>query len=150
MIVSRSAAVLLVEDSPGDIRLTQEAFRSVNNVIQLHVATDGMQAMSFLRHEDGNADAPRPDLILLDLSLPRMNGHEVLSQIKSDDRLKTIPTVILTTSNADADIVRSYELQVNSYLCKPVEFEVFERMVMTLNLYWLKMTRLPQQRSAIQ
>ena len=96
--------VLLVEDSPGDVRLTQEAFREANPSIHLHVANDGVEAMAFLRHEGANVNAPRPDLILLDLNLPKMDGREVLAHIKEDDSLKTIPTVILTTSEAEADI----------------------------------------------
>ena len=96
--------VLLVEDSPGDVRLTQEAFRDANGSIHLHVASDGVEAMAFLRREGGHAHAPRPDLILLDLNLPKMDGREVLAHIKEDASLKTIPTVILTTSDAEADI----------------------------------------------
>ena len=98
--------VLLVEDSPGDVRLTQEAFRDANRSIHLHVASDGVEAMAFLRREGAHVDAPRPDLILLDLNLPKMDGREVLAHIKEDDSLKTIPTVILTTSEAEADIVQ--------------------------------------------
>src|SRR5580658_4635900 len=105
--------VLLVEDSPGDVRLTQEAFRDANMSIHLHVANDGVDAMAFLRHEGAHADAPRPDFILLDLNLPKMDGREVLAHIKSDESLKTIPTVVLTTSDAAADIASSYRLQAN-------------------------------------
>src|SRR5271170_4598271 len=101
--------VLLVEDSPGDVRLTQEAFRDANATIRLHVATDGVEAMAFLRRQGQHADAPRPDLILLDLNLPRMDGREVLVHIKEDSNLKMIPTVILTTSESEVDIVKSYE-----------------------------------------
>ena len=115
--------VLLVEDSPGDVRLTQEAFRDANQSIHLHVACDGVEAMAFLRHEGAYLDAPRPDLILLDLNLPKMDGREVLAHIKEDDDLKTIPTVILTTSDAEADIVKSYQLQANCYLSKPVQLD---------------------------
>lgn len=137
--------VLLVEDSPGDVRLTQEAFRDANRSIQLHVATDGVEAMAFLRHEKAYADAPRPDLILLDLNLPKMDGREVLAEIKQDDDLKTIPTVILTTSDAEADIVKSYELQANCYLCKPGQLEEFESLVKSINDFWLIKVKLPQQ-----
>src|ERR1700733_12016980 len=108
--------VLLVEDSPGDVRLTQEAFREANAAVILHVARDGVEAMAFLRHEGHHLVSPRPDLILLDLNLPRMDGREVLSRIKQDGSLKTIPTVILTTSEAHADIDGSYELHANCYL----------------------------------
>ena len=138
--------VLLVEDSPGDVRLTQEAFRDANKSIHLHVASDGVEAMSFLKHEGDHAHAPRPDLILLDLNLPKMDGREVLAHIKEDDSLKTIPTVILTTSAAEADIVKSYELQANCYLTKPVQLEAFEGLVKSINDFWLTKVKLPQQR----
>ena len=140
--------VLLVEDSPGDVRLTQEAFREINADIRLHVATDGVEAMSFLSQEGAHAKAPRPDLILLDLNLPRMDGREVLAHIKKDDGpLKTIPTVILTTSQAEADIVKSYELQANCYLSKPVGLGEFETLVKSINDFWLTMAKLPQSRA---
>jgi len=140
-----SIQVLLVEDSPGDVRLTREAFRDANMAIQLHVATDGVEAMAFLKQEDPYITAPRPDLILLDLNLPKMDGREVLAYIKADESLKTIPTVILTTSEADADIVKSYQLQANSYLSKPVEFEEFENLVKSINDFWLIKAKLPQR-----
>src|SRR3984957_17945682 len=111
-----STNVLLVEDSPGDVRLTKEAFHEANGAIKLHVASDGMEAMAFLTRKGVHVDAPRPDFILLDLNLPKMDGREVLAHIKEDDDLKTIPTVILTTSDAEADIVTSYKLQANCYL----------------------------------
>ena len=138
--------VLLVEDSPGDVRLTQEAFRDANPAIRLHVATDGVEAMTFLRREGIHATAPRPDLILLDLNLPKMDGREVLAHIKEDDTLKTIPTVILTTSDAEADIVKSYQLQANCYLSKPVQLDVFESLVGSINDFWLTKVKLPQQK----
>jgi CheY-like chemotaxis protein len=138
--------VLLVEDSPGDVRLTQEAFRDANNAIHLHLACDGVEAMAFLRHEGANANAPRPDIILLDLNLPKMDGREVLAHIKEDDNLKTIPIVILTTSDAEADIVKSYQLQANCYLSKPVQLDAFETLVKSINDFWLKEVKLPQQR----
>jgi chemotaxis family two-component system response regulator Rcp1 len=138
--------VLLVEDSPGDVRLTQEAFREANASINLHVAFDGVEAMAYLRREGVHIRAPRPDLILLDLNLPRMDGREVLAHIKKDDNLKTIPTIILTTSEDEADIVKSYQLQANCYLNKPVEFEAFERIVRSINDFWLTTVKLPQQR----
>ena len=140
--------VLLVEDSPGDIRLTREAFRDANAAIHVNVATDGVDAMAFLRQEGDQADAPRPAIILLDLNLPRMDGREVLAQIKADPSLKTIPTIILTTSEANADIVRSYELQANSYLTKPVQLEKFESLVKSINDFWLVKAKLPQRRPA--
>ena len=137
--------VLLVEDSPGDVRLTQEAFRGANRAIHLHVASDGVEAMAFLRREGVHLDAPRPDLILLDLNLPKMDGREVLAHIKADESLKLIPTVILTTSDSEADIVKSYQLQANCYLSKPVQFDEFERLVESINDFWLTKVKLPQQ-----
>ncbi len=137
--------VLLVEDSPGDVRLTQEAFRDANQSILLHVAADGVEAMAFLRREGVHLRAPRPDLILLDLNLPKMDGREVLAHIKEDDNLKTIPTVILTTSDAESDIVKSYELQANCYLTKPVQLDAFEGLVKSINDFWLTKVKLPQQ-----
>ncbi len=137
--------VLLVEDSPGDVRLTQEAFRDANQSILLHVASDGVEAMAFLRHEGAHLDAPRPDLILLDLNLPKMDGREVLAHIKEDDNLKTIPTVILTTSDAESDVVKSSQLQANCYLTKPVELDAFESLVKSINDFWLTKVKLPQQ-----
>jgi chemotaxis family two-component system response regulator Rcp1 len=138
--------VLLVEDSPGDVRLTREAFREANGSVQLHVAADGVEAMAFLRREGDHADAPRPDFILLDLNLPRMDGREVLAHIKADESLRTIPTVILTTSDADEDILKSYELNANAYLTKPVTLEAFEKLVKSINDFWLTVVKLPQRR----
>jgi len=140
--------VLLVEDSPGDVRLTQEAFRDANRAIRLHVATDGVEAMAFLRREGPHAYAPRPDIILLDLNLPKMDGREVLAQIKADSGLKTIPTVILTTSEAETDIVKSYQLQANCYLTKPVQFDEFASLVKIINDFWLTKVKLPQQKQS--
>lgn len=138
--------VLLVEDSPGDVRLTQEAFREANDQIKLDVASDGVEAMAFLRREGIHAGAERPDLILLDLNLPRMDGREVLALIKEDESLKLIPTVILTTSDAEVDIVRSYALQANVYLTKPVQFDAFESLVKSINDFWLTKAKLPLQK----
>jgi CheY-like chemotaxis protein len=135
--------VLLVEDSPGDVRLTQEAFREAGTSINLHVATDGVAAMEFLRREGVHSGAPCPDFILLDLNLPKMDGREVLACIKEDDELKTIPTIILTTSAAEADILKSYQLRANCYLNKPVQLDEFETVVKTINLFWLTMAKLP-------
>ncbi len=135
--------VLLVEDSPGDVRLTQEAFRDADPAVHLHIATDGVEAMAFLRRKGSQADAPRPDLVLLDLNLPRMDGREVLAHIKEDEDLKTIPTIILTTSEAEADIVKSYQLQANCYLNKPVQLDAFENLVKSINDFWLIKAQLP-------
>jgi CheY-like chemotaxis protein len=137
--------VLLVEDSPGDVRLTQEAFRDATSAVQLHVASDGVEAMAFLRHEGMHTGSPRPDLILLDLNLPKMDGRQVLAHIKDDESLKLIPTVILTTSEAESDIVMSYQLQANCYLSKPVQLDAFEVLVKNINDFWLTTVKLPQQ-----
>jgi len=142
---SKPTEVLLVEDSPGDVRLTQEAFRDANQSIHLHVATDGVEAMAFLRREGVYGHAPRPDIILLDLNLPKMDGREVLDHIKKDAELKTIPIVILTTSEAEVDIVKSYQLQANCYLSKPVQLDAFENLVKSINNFWLTEVRLPQR-----
>jgi CheY-like chemotaxis protein len=138
--------VLLVEDSPGDVRLTQEAFRKAMLSVHLHVAVDGVEAMAFLRREGEYANAPRPDLILLDLNLPKMDGREVLARVKTDLNLKTIPTVILTTSEAEADILKSYELQANAYLSKPGQLDAFESLVQSIGDFWLTRAKLPQRR----
>jgi len=137
--------VLLVEDSPGDVRLTHEAFREANVKIRLHVASDGVEAMAFLKREGAYVGVPRPDLILLDLNLPKMDGREVLAHIKEDATLKSIPTVILTTSDAEADIVKSYQLQANCYLSKPVHLDEFESLVRSINDFWLTKVKLPHQ-----
>jgi len=137
--------VLLVEDSPGDVRLTQEALAAANSAIRLHVAFDGIEAMKFLRREGENATAPRPKLILLDLNLPRMDGREVLAQVKADDELKTIPTIILTTSEAERDVLQSYELQANCFLSKPVQLDAFESLVKSINEFWLTKVKLPHK-----
>jgi two-component system, chemotaxis family, response regulator Rcp1 len=136
--------VLLIEDSPGDVRLTREAFRSANPSINLHVASDGVEAIAFLKREGPHSSAPRPDLILLDLNLPKMDGREVLARIKEDENLKTIPTVILTTSDAEVDIAKSYQLQANCYLNKPVQLEAFENLVKSINDFWLTEVTLPK------
>jgi two-component system, chemotaxis family, response regulator Rcp1 len=141
----KTIEVLLVEDSPGDVRLTREAFRDADVSIRLHVASDGVEAMAFLRRQDEHIHAPRPDLILLDLNLPRMDGREVLAQVKEDPNLKTIPTVILTTSAAEADIMKSYELQANAYLSKPVQLDAFESLVNSIKDFWLTRVKLPQR-----
>jgi chemotaxis family two-component system response regulator Rcp1 len=142
--------VLLVEDSPGDVRLTQEAFHGANPFVHLNVASDGAEAMAFLKNEGAYTQAPRPDLILLDLNMPRMDGRQVLAQIKQSGALRTIPTVILTTSDAEADVEKSYELQANCYLRKPVELEIFERLVRSINDFWLTEARLPQHEPAVE
>jgi two-component system, chemotaxis family, response regulator Rcp1 len=135
----------LVEDSVGDVRLTLEAFEDADTSIQLQVVPDGVVAMAYLRREGVYATAARPELILLDLNLPRMGGREVLAQIKADDSLKTIPTIILTTSDAPEDVQDCYKLQANSYLCKPVGFDLFENLVKSINNFWMTNALLPQR-----
>ena len=125
--------VLLVEDSPGDVRLTREALRDANPHLRLHAVADGAEAMAFLQHKGVHADAPRPDVILLDLNMPKKDGREVLAQIKADESLKLIPTVILTTSEAEDDVVKSSELQANSCLLKTVDLTAFEVLVKSVN-----------------
>jgi two-component system, chemotaxis family, response regulator Rcp1 len=141
--VNTVATVLLVEDNPGDIRLTQESFRAMEGKTDLHFAYDGPDALAFLRREGIHLKAPRPDLILLDLNLPKMNGLEVLSNIKSDPSLRTIPTIILTTSQAEKDVLASYQLQANCYLRKPEEWDEFERVMRSTFEFWLKKVKLP-------
>jgi two-component system, chemotaxis family, response regulator Rcp1 len=135
--------ILLIEDSPGDIRLTLEAFGYENPSADIFVVKDGIEAMDFLRR-----GRIRPDLVLLDLNMPKMDGRQVLAAIKEDESLKSIPTVILTTSDAEADIMRSYKLQANSYLCKPVDLSAFESLVKNINDYWLTLARLPSAPTA--
>lgn len=125
--------------------MTQEAFRDANLAVRLHVANDGAQATAFLRHEGVHSDAPRPDLILLDPNMPKMDGRRVLAQIKADDVLKNIPTVILTTSDSEDDIVKSYQLAANCYLIKPVQPGAFESLVKSINDFWLSKAQLPPQ-----
>ena len=141
---TRPIEILLVEDNPGDMRLTKEALKEGKVYNNLHWAQDGVEALEFLRREGKHAKAPRPDIILLDLNLPRMDGREVLAHIKADDKLRSIPTVILTTSDAEADIVKSYQLQANCYLTKPVRLEAFESLVGSINDFWLTKVKLPQ------
>ncbi len=135
--------VLLVEDSPGDVRLTLEAFHEANPNVQLHVACDGVEAMAFLKKQGKYSDAPRPHLVLLDLNLPKMDGREVLLHIKQNESLKAIPTAILTTSVAEADVAISYRRQANCYLSKPVQLEDFENLVKSINDFWLTKVELP-------
>jgi chemotaxis family two-component system response regulator Rcp1 len=144
--------VLLVEDSPGDVRLTQEAFRDSGKPVRLHLASDGIEAMAFLRREGTYSNAPRPDLILLDLNLPKMDGREVLALIKKDASLKVIPTIVLTTSDAEADVLISYQLQANCYLRKPAHWDAFDNLMKSINAFWLtraKLPQLPQRRAGI-
>ena len=135
--------VLLVDDNPGDVRLTQEAFKDAKVHLEMHVAGDGVEAMEFLLRHGRYVEAPRPDLILLDLNLPRMDGRQVLAEIKSHPTLKAIPVVILTTSASDADIERSYLLHANCYISKPVDLEGFLTVVQSIDNFWLSVVKLP-------
>jgi chemotaxis family two-component system response regulator Rcp1 len=139
-----SIQILLVEDNPGDVRLTAETLRAgkVNN--ELHVAKDGEVAMAFLRREEPHADAPRPDLVILDLNLPRKDGIEVLTEIKQDESLHVIPIVILTTSAAERDVLQSYELKANAYVTKPIGVHDFIAAVTSIEDFWLNIVRLPR------
>ena len=143
--LGRPVQVLLVEDSPSDAAMTIEAMHEGRIVNQVHVATDGEMAMAFLRRQGPYADAPRPDLILLDLNLPRMDGREVLREVKDDPILKTIPVIVLTTSAAEGDILKSYELHANAYVTKPVAFEAFFSAVRGIEDFWLALVHLPQR-----
>jgi CheY-like chemotaxis protein len=135
--------VLLVEDDPGDVVLIREAFADHKVGNALSVVSDGVDALAFLRRQSGYEDAPRPDLILLDLNLPRKDGSEVLAEIKADPALATIPVVVLTTSEADEDILRSYELHANAYVTKPVDFEQFSRIVHQIDEFFIGVVKLP-------
>ena len=135
--------ILLVEDNPGDVELTRDALSSSKFQNKLHVVGDGEEAMAFLRRLGPYANATRPDLILLDLNLPKKDGREVLADVKSDDELKRIPVVVLTTSKAEEDIVRSYNLHVNCFVTKPIDLKTFLRVVMAIEEFWLSIVRLP-------
>jgi chemotaxis family two-component system response regulator Rcp1 len=137
--------VLLVEDSPGDVRLTREAFKDAKVHINLHVASDGAEAMDFLNRVGKHSDDPRPDLILLDLNLPKKDGREVLEEIKESSVLKSIPVVILTTSASEADILRSYRLHANCYITKPVGLDGFLEVVKSIDSFWLSVVKLPHE-----
>ena len=139
----RPIIILLVEDSPADVRLTREALKDAKVVNTLQVVPDGIEAMAYLHREGSKAQAPRPDLILLDLNLPRKDGREVLAEIKQDDALKRIPVVILTTSKAEEDIIRSYNLRANAYVTKPVGLQEFLRVIRALEEFWLAVVTFP-------
>jgi chemotaxis family two-component system response regulator Rcp1 len=135
--------ILLVEDSPGDVRLTLEVFQDTNPSVGLHIAKDGTEAMSFLRKEGVHANVPRPDLILLDLNMPKMDGRQVLTLVKTDENLRLIPIIVLTTSGATEDIATSYKLHANCYLQKPVQLDSFEDLVRGINDFWLNRAKYP-------
>ena len=141
---TRQIEVLLVEDDPGDVLMTREAFEDYKVANQLHVVQDGADAMAFLRREGDYAGAPRPDLVLLDLNLPRMDGREVLQAIKGDAELASIPVVVLTTSEAEEDVLRSYSLHANAYVTKPVDFERFIEVVRQIDDFFVTVVKLPR------
>jgi CheY-like chemotaxis protein len=140
----RPVEILLVEDSPGDVRLTREALRDGKVRNNLSVVTDGVEALAFLRREGRYADAPRPDVILLDLNLPKKDGREVLAEVKADERLRRIPVVVLTTSADERDVLRSYELQAACYITKPVDLDQFIAVVQSIEDFWLTIVTLPE------
>jgi CheY-like chemotaxis protein len=136
--------ILLVEDDPGDVLMTREALGDSKLLNSLHVVDNGEEAIAFLRREGSYDEAPRPDLVLLDLNLPRVDGREVLSIVKNDPSLRQIPVVILTTSDAEEDVLRSYDLHANAYVTKPVDFEAFVRVIRQIDDFFLSVVRLPK------
>ena len=141
--MGKAVEILLIEDNPGDVRLTLEALHEGKDKNNLVVAPDGETALAILRREGAHADAPRPDLILLDLNLPKKDGREVLAEIKADEKLHCIPVVVLTTSKSEEDVLRSYQLNANCYITKPVDLEQFIRVVRAIEDFWLTMVVLP-------
>jgi CheY-like chemotaxis protein len=135
--------ILLIEDNPGDVRLTKEALRDSKVINNLSVVSDGVQALEFLRREGRYADAVRPDVILLDLNLPRKDGREVLEEIKADPDLKRIPVVVITSSSSEEDVLRSYNLHANCYISKPVDLEQFIAVVRSIEDFWMGIVKLP-------
>ncbi|MFN4253820.1 MAG: response regulator [Saprospiraceae bacterium] len=140
---SKLVNILLVEDNPGDVRLTQEAFREGNVPVNLSVVMDGVEAIKFLKKSPPYQTSPTPDLVLLDLNLPRLDGREVLEEIKTDPTLRHTPVVVLTTSNAEQDILKSYNLYVNSYINKPVDFDKFFDIIKKIEEFWFNTAILP-------
>jgi CheY-like chemotaxis protein len=141
----REIEILLIEDNPGDARLTTEALKEAKVRNKLNHLVDGVEGLAFLRHQGKYADAQRPDLILLDLNLPRKDGREVLAEIKADEQLKRIPVVVLTTSQAEEDILRAYNLNANCYVTKPVDLDQFLKVVGTIKDFWLTIVKLPAE-----
>jgi len=141
----RPIEILLVEDSPTDVLLAQEALEQAKVLNNLHVASDGVEALAFLRREAGYENAVRPDLILLDLNLPRKDGREVLAEIKEDEKLKRLPVVVLTTSKAEEDVHRAYGLHANCYITKPVDFDQFADVVKAIETFWFTIVALPSR-----
>ena len=137
--------VLLVEDNPTDVMITQEALDNANVDVVLHVVENGVEAMAYLHRQGIHGNAPRPNLILLELNMPRKGGQEVLVEIKADEALRSIPVVILTTSKSDADVLRAYECHANCYIAKPVDFEAFTEVIRTIQKFWFTMVTLPTE-----
>jgi two-component system response regulator len=135
--------ILLVEDDPGDVELTREGLAAGKLFVNLHTVDDGIKALRYLRHEEPYVDAVRPDIILLDLNLPRMDGRETLKEIKADERLRSIPVIVLTTSEADIDILKCYDLGASCYIAKPVGFEAFLKVVRSLEDFWFTVVKMP-------
>jgi CheY-like chemotaxis protein len=144
----QAVQILLVEDNEGDVHLTLQALQRAKVRNSVHVANDGVEAMAFLRRETPHGDAPRPDVILLDLNLPLMDGREVLQELKNDPELRTIPVVVITTSSAEEDVVKSYSLQANCYVTKPVDLKQFLHVVDSIGDFWLQIVRLPPHKEA--
>lgn len=141
----KAVDILLVEDNPGDIRLTQEAMKEARLTNTLHVARNGVQAMDFLHQRGEFQEAPRPDLVLLDLNLPQLSGREVLKQMKDDAVLRRIPVIVLSTSEANRDVLESYDLHANCYINKPVDFDEFLRLLVSIESFWFQLVKLPTQ-----
>ncbi len=144
-LFNRHVEILLVEDNPGDVRLTQEVLEETQVANNLHIAWDGVEALDFLKQTGEFADVPRPDLILLDLNLPKMDGRELLERIKSDDKLKHIPVLVLTTSEAEEDILKAYNLHANCYIVKPLDLDKFIEIIQAIENFWLKIAELPTE-----
>jgi CheY-like chemotaxis protein len=147
-LAARPIEVLLVEDNPGDIRLTEEALKEGKVIVNLTVARDGVEAMEYLQRRNGHANAVRPDLMLLDLNLPKKDGRRVLEEIKSSPELKSIPVVVLTTSEADSDILTTYGLHANCYITKPVDMDRFVEIVQLLEEFWFTIVKLPSHKNS--
>jgi chemotaxis family two-component system response regulator Rcp1 len=143
-LAAGAVEILLVEDNPGDVLLTEEALQEGKISNRLHVVGDGAEALEFLRNEGKHRDAPVPDLVLLDLNLPKMSGSEVLATMKEDPRLRRIPVVVLTTSKAEEDVCRSYDLHANCYVTKPVDFDRFATVIRSVEEFWISIVRLPR------
>ena len=140
---AKPVQMLLVEDNPGDVRLTKETLKNAKLMVDLHVVGDGVEAMAFLRQEGKYASAPRPDLVLLDLNLPKKDGREVLSEIKQDPNLRRIPVVVLTISNGEEDVLKSYNLHANAYVTKPLNLEQFAKITKAIEDFWFTVVKLP-------